>query len=121
MKNYSINKYVYFLLAAIVGAGLPAGPLWAAAAEQDADEQALMSLFYEVDDLVEASTGSPKPISQVAENVTIISQEEIDALHAHTLADVLRYVSGIYLDSRLEPMGGSQAIIHGSDMRPSWS
>jgi len=115
MRVIFINKFIVFMLGVMLVAGLFVGTARAAAEEPVADEQALMALFFEEDDLVEAATGAPKPISQVAENVTIISQEEIDALHAHTLADVLRYVSGVYLDSLLEPMGNSLAFIHGSD------
>jgi vitamin B12 transporter len=116
MKGILIkNKYIIFILAAIVVASLPAGPARAAAEKPDVDEQALMALFYEEDDLVEAATGAPKPISQVAENVTIITQEEIDALHAHNLGDVLKYVSGLHLSSSNEPFGDSLPFIHGSD------
>ena len=114
MKGIFIPIFIV-LLTSLVIICLPARPSRASAPAQTVDEEALMALFYEEDELVEAATGSPKPISQVAENVTIVSLEEINAFHAHTLGDVLRYVSGVYLDSLLEPFGGSLAIIHGSD------
>ena len=45
----------------------------------------------------QASTASrsPKPLSQTAENVTVVTSTEIKALNAHTLADVLDTIPGI--------------------------
>lgn len=40
----------------------------------------------------------PKPLSQTAENVTVITAAEIEALNAHTLADVLATISGVQVD-----------------------
>ncbi len=40
----------------------------------------------------------PKPLSQTAENVTVVTAAEIEALNAHTLADVLATISGIQVD-----------------------
>ena len=42
-----------------------------------------------------SATRSPKPLSQTAENTTIITLKEIEALNAHTLADVLATVPGV--------------------------
>lgn len=53
-----------------------------------------------------ASAGrSPKPISQTAENVTVITAAEIESLNAHTLADILITVSGIQIDMHGSPGG----------------
>jgi len=45
----------------------------------------------------EASTASraPKPLSQTAENVTVVTAPEIEAINAHTLADILDTIPGI--------------------------
>lgn len=47
----------------------------------------------------QSSTASrvPKPLSQTAENVTVITAADIRALNAHTLADILNAVPGIQL------------------------
>jgi len=42
-----------------------------------------------------SSSRTPKPLSQTAENVTIVTSTEIEALNAHTLADILDTVPGI--------------------------
>ena len=47
-------------------------------------------------DIVSASR-SPRPASQSAENITVVTANEIDALNAHTLADVLHAVTGVQL------------------------
>ncbi|MCW5210951.1 TonB-dependent receptor, partial [Desulfobulbus sp. N3] len=47
---------------------------------------------------VETATRSPKPMAQVAENVTIVTAEEIEAMHAHTLAEILSWQSGVFVD-----------------------
>jgi vitamin B12 transporter len=114
MNSYCINKFIVFMLAAMVVAGLPAGQARAATEEPIADEQALMALFYEEDDLVEAATRSPKPISQVAENVTIVTAEEIEAMNAHTVAEVLRRVAGVF-SSPVDFGSSSPVKIQGSD------
>lgn len=41
----------------------------------------------------------PKPLSQTAENVTVITAADIRALNAHTLADILNSVPGIQLQN----------------------
>lgn len=58
----------------------------------------------------EAATASraPKPLSQTAENVTVVTRREIESLNAHTLADVLITVPGIQVDMRGGP--GSMAF-----------
>ncbi len=40
----------------------------------------------------------PRPTSKIAENVTIITSEEIELLNAHTLAELLQTVPGLQLD-----------------------
>jgi vitamin B12 transporter len=60
------------------------------------DDKHLAEWYFE-DELVETATRSPKPISQVAENVTIINAEDIEAMHAHTLAEVLDRQPGVFI------------------------
>jgi len=40
----------------------------------------------------------PRPTSRIAENITVITAEQISSLNAHTLAEVLQTVPGIQLD-----------------------
>ena len=52
---------------------------------QSEEEMDILQMIYKDKDLV-TPTRSSKPISQVAENVTVIDAEEIEAINAHTLA-----------------------------------
>jgi vitamin B12 transporter len=45
-----------------------------------------------------ATSPIPRPISRIAENVTVITADDIQRLNAHTLAEVLQTVPGIQLD-----------------------
>jgi len=60
------------------------------------------------------ATRVPKPLSQTAENITIIARSEIEALNAHTLADVLATVSGIQTWNYGGAGGYTQIYIQGS-------
>jgi len=50
-----------------------------------------------------STSRSPRPISRIAENVTVITAEQIALLNAHTLADVLQTVPGIFIDKARTP------------------
>jgi vitamin B12 transporter len=52
----------------------------------------------------------PRPTSRIAENVTVITSEQIALLNAHTLADVLQTVPGFQLNQYRTP--GSSASFH---------
>lgn len=65
------------------------------AAEAEEGTLGLFSAWQEED--AGGATRSPKPLSQTAENVTVITSAEIARLNAHTLADVLDTVPGLQL------------------------
>lgn len=52
---------------------------------------------------------SPRPPSKIAENVTVITAEQIARLNAHTLADILNTVPGVQLSGLRTPGGSIQA------------
>lgn len=52
-------------------------------------------MFWEEKDLfVQTATRNEKPISQVAENMTVITAKDIEEMNAHTVAEVLNRVTG---------------------------
>jgi vitamin B12 transporter len=73
-----------------------------ARAETGSDLQTL-EMFYEGKDLAVSATRSPKPLSQTAENVTIVTAAEIEMMGAHTLVDVLANIPGIQASDRGGP------------------
>jgi vitamin B12 transporter len=64
------------------------------------DDLQTLGMFYEGKDLVVSATRNPKPISQTAENISVITAAEIEMMGAHTLVDVLATVPGIQTAQR---------------------
>jgi outer membrane cobalamin receptor len=86
------------------------------ASAQSDEEMDILRMIYKDQDLV-TPTRSPKPISQVAENITVIDSDEIEAINAHTLSDVLLHVTGVQMDIQGGPGSITNARIQGSDQR----
>jgi len=82
---------------------------------QSEEEMKILKMFYKEDELVVTPTRYPKPISQVAENMTVITYKEIEAMNAHTLTDVLNTIPGIQMDIRGGPGSGANVRIQGSE------
>jgi vitamin B12 transporter len=64
---------------------------------------ATIGLFAGEEELIVSAARSPRPVSQIAENVTVITAQQIALLNAHTLAEVLNTVPGIQLDKVQTP------------------
>ncbi len=78
-------------------------------------EDDFLALYFDEAQVVEAATRISKPISQVAENVTIITAAEIERMNAHNVDDVLNRVAGVYVNySGLDFNHGSDIYIQGS-------
>lgn len=58
---------------------------------------------------------APKPLSRTAENVTVVTARDIEAINAHTLADVLATIPGIQTDQRGGPGGVTFTTIQSSN------
>ncbi|MBJ6800113.1 TonB-dependent receptor plug domain-containing protein [Geomonas propionica] len=65
-------------------------------------------------ELVSASR-SPRPASQTAENITVVTADEIAALNAHNLPDILYAITGIQLEIIGTPGANTNIEIQGSD------
>ncbi len=85
------------LRAVLMALGLIAclAPGLLCAAQGDEDET--LELFSAWQAGASGATRSPKPLSQTAENVTVVTAAEVAALNAHTLADILDTVPGLQL------------------------
>ncbi|MRR57213.1 MAG: TonB-dependent receptor [Deltaproteobacteria bacterium] len=84
---------------------------------QPEQEMTTLEMFYEENDVVVTPTRYPKSISKVAENVTVITAEDIKAINAHTLADVLYYVPGVQEQILGGPGSIANPFIQGSATR----
>jgi vitamin B12 transporter len=80
----------------LLAAALSSQPLLAAE-EPATDNGDPLSLYFDQDLTEETTTRSPKPLSRVAENVSIVTADEISAMHAHTLAEVLDRQAGMFI------------------------
>ncbi len=82
-------------------------------APDGADE--FLSLYFDKEQVVEGATRVSKPISRVAENVTVINAAEIERMNAHNVDDVLNRVAGLYVDyAGLDFNHNSDIFIQGS-------
>ncbi|MBI5443777.1 MAG: TonB-dependent receptor, partial [Deltaproteobacteria bacterium] len=108
------------LLAAYLLAG--AGALSLAAERRPNGERGSLSellLFWDEKDLyVESATRSPKPLSKTAENIAVVTAREIEDMKAHSVAEVLNRVTGVFVDFFGQDFGSfSQVLIQGSKER----
>ncbi|MBI5103018.1 MAG: TonB-dependent receptor plug domain-containing protein, partial [Nitrospirae bacterium] len=82
-------------------------------------EKTFLSMYFKDEELVVLSaTRSFKSITRIAENVEVITKEDIELMNAHTVADVLRGVPGVAVYSFPGTVGSSAStLIQGSDFR----
>ena len=74
-------------------------------------------LYYDWEELlVEAPTRRPTKIKDVAENISIITAEEIRTMNTHSVGEILQTVTGVQVFFHGGHFGGnSDLAIHGSD------
>ncbi|GFO69719.1 ligand-gated TonB-dependent outer membrane channel [Geomonas limicola] len=88
---------------------LAASPAFA----EDEDQRSLELYNGSASEFVSANR-SPRPASQTAENITVVTAQEIEALNAHTLADILTVIPGIQLEMLRTPGTVSNFEVQGS-------
>jgi len=80
--------------------------------ESDSDH---FDLYFSDEPIVEATSHYPKSLSRIAENVTIITAEQIEAANVHTLAEILDRAAGVFVSYNGQDFGSSATLfIHGS-------
>jgi vitamin B12 transporter len=70
---------------------------FSAQVQTDVEKEFLALYFTEDELMVESPTRGRKSVAQTAENVTVVTAEEIKRMNAHTLTDVLYSVPGLEL------------------------
>jgi vitamin B12 transporter len=81
------------------------------------DEMEILQLFYKEEDLFVSATRIEKPLSQIAENITVVTSEDIELMNAHTLVDVLFNITGVQIDILSTPGFPSSVHIQGAEFR----
>jgi vitamin B12 transporter len=101
--------------AAIAWLVLCLAALATAAGAAVSEEQRFLALYFSDDELeVLSATRSLKLAASAAENVAVVTAEQIAAMHAHTVAEALYNVTGVELADFEGPGSGGLASIHGS-------
>ncbi|MDA8165509.1 MAG: TonB-dependent receptor [Desulfobacteraceae bacterium] len=116
--KYISMKLHVFAITGVLLCGWPVALAMAEGTPEEAtaENTALMEMYFGKDQLVEAATRYPKPVSQIAENVTVVTADEIEAMHAHSVAEVLERVPGVFVQFSGEDFASISSIyIHGSD------
>ncbi|MEW6602669.1 MAG: TonB-dependent receptor, partial [Nitrospirota bacterium] len=114
-----INKFLLSVLILLTVCPFAFAQEYAALQTATAED---LLLFWEEKDLyVETATRHFKPISQAAENMTVVTAKDIEDMNAHTLYEVLNRVTGVVVS----PQGGDfassalvfiQSPVHRTDM-----
>ena len=117
-------KRSYFTLAVLALLAMALAPISALAAQEAEPVQVAalahedLGLYFDEAELtmVESTSHAPKPITQVAENVTVITALDIERWNAHSLDEVLMRVPGVFVGSYgHEVKNGGTIHIQGSD------
>jgi len=75
------------------------------------DDTGKPGLFAACPAVSSTATRAPKPLSLTAENVTVVTRKEIEALNAHTLTDVLDTIPGLQIQRNGGPGGYAYTYI----------
>jgi len=85
---------------------------------QSKEEMNILRLFFKEEDLiVQSPTRGSKPISQVAENIVVINSNDIEEMNAHSVAEILQRVPGLFVDWNKDFGATSLIHIQGSEPR----
>jgi len=107
-------KCLFFSAAVILLCNVP---IMTAASGLD-DEIKYLNMFYAPQELVVTSTRYPKPVSEVPDNIEFVTAEDIQKMNAHTVAEVLDRVTGVFLNTYSRDFGSASFIsIQGSESR----
>lgn len=79
------------------------------------DDENSVDLFNAWQEQTSTSSHAPKPLSQTAENVSVITAADIRLLNAHTLADILDTIPGVQLQHNGGPGITAYTYIQSTD------
>ncbi|MBI4794132.1 MAG: TonB-dependent receptor plug domain-containing protein [Deltaproteobacteria bacterium] len=109
------NIFSRTTFSALLAVTLASQPVLAAE-EQAAGNDDLLAMYFDPNETEQTTTRAPKPLSQVAENVTIVTAAEIERMNAHNVDEVLNRVNGLYVQFNGRDFNGANSFfIHDSD------
>jgi len=106
LRRDVFQKLLFVLLASLLCGALPVF----------ADDDPLETLGFtdQAEAPLVSTSRTPRPTSKIAENVTVITADDIIRLNAHTVAEVLQTVPGIQLDYLRTPTTWTSFNIQGA-------
>ena len=123
MKQQGNRLMARLLATSLMGMSLICIPRIGAAEETQvetatASKDELLMFWEEKELYVQTATRSEKPITQVAENMTVITAKEIEVMNANSVAEVLARVPGLFVDFGVNDyVSPAQLYIQGSEAR----
>ena len=79
-------------------------------------EKSFLSMYFSEEELVVVSaTRSLKSITRIAENIEVVTKEDIELMNAHTVADALFFTTGLEITGFVGPGAQGDIGIQGSD------
>jgi len=106
LKFFRFDKICYFLLTLFL---VSVSTAWSG----ETDDSQTLEIFT-IEETVVSTSRIPRPISRIAENVTVITEKQIAALNAHTLAEVLNTVPGFQLQEVRTPGSWTDFSLQGA-------
>lgn len=113
----SVKKNIYLICIIVIVSILPIVHPPSLYAQSEEEMKFLLMYFKEEELVVESPTRGRKPLTQVAENISVITAEDIKAMNAHTLSDVLNSVTGVQVFLSGAPGSMATTAVQGSDSR----
>jgi len=89
--------------------------LWPHPLRAEEQEEETLSVIGASDADTVATGRFTRPVSRTAENVSVITADEIEAHNAHTLSDVLNLIPGIQLSFQTGPASSVTYTVEGAD------
>ena len=90
--------------------------LSSAAFAMSEEERSFLLMYFKEEELqVVSATRSLKSISRVAENVEVVTKDDIELMNAHTVAEALYFVTGIEITGFVGPGAQGTIGIYGSE------
>ncbi len=110
----SFNKFTLAFLLVLILSSL-SSPAFAISEEE---RNFLLLYFKEEEIQVISATRSLQSVSRIAENVEVVTKEDIELMNAHTLADVLNTINGVQVFFfGNAPGDNAQVLIQGSEAK----
>ena len=118
MKHYT-NKLLHPLISVIFLVLIISMVLFSqsASAVSEAEKNFLYMYFTEDELTVVSATRSLKSITRVAENISVVTKEDIELMNAHSVAEALQKVNGVQIEIRGGPGAFAYPYIQGSEFR----